>query len=57
MAEHFDQRDLKGHRRIRHPDQHRCAGQVARIEGLPEGLRPADGVDDDVRTEAAGQLT
>ena len=39
-----------------HADEHDGAGQVARLERLPVGLRPADGVDDDVRAEPAGEV-
>src|SRR3954451_11168195 len=44
------------HVRRRYADQHHRSGQVAGVEGLLPGLRPADGLDHDVRAEPAGQL-
>ncbi len=40
----------------RDADEDDAAGEVARVERLLVGLRPADRLDDDVRAEPAGQL-
>src|SRR5690606_463233 len=39
-----------------HAHQHHRAGQVTGVERLPVGLGTADGLDDDVGAEAAGEL-
>ena len=54
-AEEVQQRHLQRHGRRRHPDQHHGAGQVAAVERLLPGLRPAHRVDRDVDAEAAGE--
>ena len=56
-AEELDHRDLR-HRHVggRHADLHDRAGQVAGEERLLEHRGVADGLDDDVRAQAAGGL-
>src|SRR5699024_4147293 len=39
-----------------HAHQHDGAGEVTTVEGLPPGLRAADGVDDHIGSESAGAL-
>src|SRR4051812_28749312 len=55
-AKDVDQRELESHVRRRHADEHGATGEVAPVERLPKCLRAPDGVDDDVSTEAIGQL-
>ena len=55
-AEEVEQRQLQLHVRGRHADQHHGSGQVAGVERLLLGLRPADRVDHHVGAVAAGEL-
>src|SRR5699024_6601567 len=55
-TEHIGPRNGELHLRGGHAHQHDGAGEVTTVEGLPPGLRAADGVDDHIGSESAGAL-
>ena len=42
QAEELLDRQVQTHRRVRHADEHACAGEVARPQGLQQGFGPAN---------------